>query len=91
MYVLPIDISSHTYFDAADLNTIFTSIETYLNGNIENSGISALASIDPVKVAQGGAVTVNELSNTGTPDKIPKYDTLGNLVCSGLKFTEGLA
>jgi len=62
---------------------IVDTIKNEINGSLDNTNIATAADIDPAKIANGGAVTNDEVTETGEVEKIPKIDTNGDLTISG--------
>jgi hypothetical protein len=84
------DLKTLNFATVEDLQSNLDIIKNEINGNLDNDNIKAGANIDPGKVADGGAVTVDETTTTGLASRIPKLDANGDLLIGRrLVFLEG--
>ncbi len=88
LLTLPVTLSNNLFASNSDLDQIFQSIQTLLNGNLDSENISPTAELDPRSVGNGGAVTQGEITTTGEADKIPKFDSSGNILLKRIIFKD---
>ena len=88
LLVLPVDLQNNDFASNVELQQIFESIRDLLNGNLDNANINPSAKLDPRSISNGGAVTQGEVTLTGGANKIPKFDSSGNVVMKRIIFKD---
>lgn len=93
----PISFTANTLIRSADVNTNFTNINTVVNGNIDNTNISASASIARSKLASGTAYRIVANTSAGvmsenaalTASKVVLSDANGQLTTGTPSVDQG--